>query len=331
MNWTGKRVLVTGAGGFIGSHLVELLVGRSARVRTFVRYNSRGSFGWLANLDSEVFGAVEVVQGDLRDADTVMRAVRGCDVVFHLGAMISIPYSYANPSEAVAVNVNGTLNVLNACRLLGAEKIVHTSTSETYGTARYVPIDEKHELHGQSPYSASKIGADMLAESFCRSFDLPVAIIRPFNTYGPRQSARALIPTVMIQLLTRSELSLGSLTPTRDFTYVTDTALGMLRAAEVAETSGKVINLGSGSEINVADLVALIGRVTGRTAEIRQQMERIRPEKSEVNRLLSDNRLARNVMGWQPTVSLEQGLLQTFEWLRAHLADYQRAATGYVI
>jgi len=331
MNWEGRNVLVTGAGGFIGSHLVELLARRGARVRALVRYNSRGTFGWLNDLDPDLYRTLDIVQGDLRDAETVTRAVHRNDLVFHLGAMISIPYSYVSPTETVAVNVTGTLNVLNACRFHGIEKLVHTSTSETYGTARSVPIDESHPLQAQSPYSASKIGADKLAESFHRSFDLPVTTVRPFNTYGPRQSARALIPTVMVQMLTMPVIKLGSLTPTRDFTYVSDTVQGMLAAAEAPAAVGKEINLGTGREISVGDLVRLISLICDKPVETQQQLERVRPEKSEVNRLLSDNTLARKLLGWQPEVDLEQGLRKTLDWFRRHLSEYQRAQIDYVI
>jgi nucleoside-diphosphate-sugar epimerase len=258
-------------------------------------------------------------------------AVKGCPVIFHLGAMIAIPYSYVNPTEAAAVNVTGTLNVLNAARMFGIDKMVHTSTSETYGTAQYVPIDEKHPLQGQSPYSASKIGADKLAESFYRSFNLPVTTIRPFNTYGPRQSARAVIPTVIAQALTGSKTRLGSLTPTRDFTYVEDTARGMICAAEVDAAVGTVTNLGNMKEIAIGDLVTLISRLVGKPLEVEQQQSRIRPENSEVERLLADNSRAREVLKWAPEVSLEHGLRATIDWLREHLSDYRRAQTEYVI
>lgn len=331
MNWKGKKVLVTGAGGFIGSHLTGQLVKRGADVRAFVRYGSRGSFGWLEDLDKDVYRNIEIVQGDLRDADSVARAVKGAQVIFHLGAMIAIPYSYVNPTEAAAVNVTGTLNVLNAARMFGIEKMVHTSTSETYGTALYVPIDEKHPLQGQSPYSASKIGADKLAESFHRSFDLPVATIRPFNTYGPRQSARAVIPTVIVQALNGTKTKLGSLTPTRDFTYVGDTARGMICAAERPEAVGTVTNLGNMKEIAIGDLVTMISRLVGKPLEVEQQNNRMRPEKSEVERLLADNTRARTVLGWTPEVSLEDGLRATIDWLREHLSEYHRAQTEYVI
>ena len=331
MNWSGKRVLVTGAGGFIGSHLTEKLVRQGAQLRALVRYNSRGTFGWLHDLDPDVYKSVEIVQGDLRDADRMLAVVAGRDYVFHLGAMIAIPYSYVSPSEAAAVNVTGTLNILNACRSHNVTRLVHTSTSETYGTAQYVPIDEKHPMQGQSPYSASKIGADKLAESYFRSFDLPVATVRPFNTYGPRQSARAVIPTILVQLLTRGDVQLGSMTPTRDFTFVTDTAAGMMRMAEVDEAIGQTVNLGNMQEISIADLVTLISGLIGKEIKVTQQELRVRPEKSEVNRLLADNRLACKLLGWEPKVSLKDGLAQTLAWMRSHLDDYHRAQTEYVI
>jgi NAD dependent epimerase/dehydratase len=331
MNWQGRAVLVTGAGGFIGSHLVGILAQRGAKVRALVRYNSRGGFGWLHDLPPEVFRVLEIRQGDLRDADVMLRIVDGCEVVFHLGAMISIPYSYVNPTEVEVVNVGGTLNVLNACRQAAVTRLVHTSTSEIYGTAQYVPIDEKHPVQGQSPYSASKIAADKLAESYYRAFDLPVVTVRPFNTYGPRQSARALIPTVMVQLLSGSKVKLGSVTPTRDFTFVDDTAEGLIKAAEANGVCGREINLGCGKEISVGDLVGLIGRIASKDVEVELQQERVRPAKSEVDRLLSNNALARQVLGWQPQVSFEDGLRRTYDWLRDHVAEYHRALAGYVI
>jgi NAD dependent epimerase/dehydratase len=331
MKWSSKRTLVTGAGGFIGSHLVERLVRNGASVRALVKYSGRGNVGWLDDLEPETLRSIEIVSGDLRDADVVLRAVQSCEVVFHLGAMISIPYSYLNPTETAAVNFMGTLNILNACRTVGVSKLIHTSTSETYGTARYVPIDEQHPLQAQSPYSAAKIGADKLAESFFRSFDLPVATVRPFNTYGPRQSARGVIPTIVVQLLSGSMVKLGSLAPTRDFTFVEDTTQGMLRAAEVSASIGRVINLGSGSEISVGDLARLIIRLSGKTGEVEQQLDRIRPEKSEVERLLADNTLAREILGWKPTVTLEDGLLRTIQWVGQRMGNYRRAQSGYVI
>jgi dTDP-glucose 4,6-dehydratase len=331
MNWSSKKVLVTGAGGFIGSHLVHLLMNAGAQVRAFVRYSGRGTFGWLHDLPPEIYQAIEIVQGDLRDSDNVLRAVKGCDIVLHLGAMIAIPYSYVNPAEAVDVNVVGTLNVLNACRFLGIERIVHTSSSETYGSAQYVPIDEKHPLQGQSPYSASKIGADKLAESFYRSFEMPVVTIRPFNTYGPRQSARAVIPTIIAQLLAGNPVKLGSVFPTRDFTFVEDTARGIMRGAEVLEAVGQTINLGNMQEISIGNLVERITKLVRVPANLVVEDQRKRPAKSEVERLLADNRLAKKVLGWEPQVNLDDGLGRTIAWMRTHLEDYRRAQTEYVI
>jgi dTDP-glucose 4,6-dehydratase len=329
--WSAKKVLVTGAGGFIGSHLTEALAARGAHVRALVRYNSQGTFGWLDTVERELRRSIEVHQGDLRDADRIYQAMMGVEIVFHLGAMISIPYSYVSPSEASAVNTQGTLNVLNAARRLGVAKIVHTSTSEVYGTAQYVPIDEKHPLQGQSPYSASKIAADQLAESYHRSFDVPVTTVRPFNTFGPRQSARAVIPTIAVQLLSGGTLKLGSLTPTRDLTFVSDTVNGMILAAERPASAGRTINLGTGREITIGDLASLIAKLVGREIAPTTEAARLRPEKSEVNRLLSNNAVARDVLGWQPEVSLEDGLKRTIAWLRENLGYYTRAATDYVV
>jgi NAD dependent epimerase/dehydratase len=331
VNWAGRNVLVTGAGGFIGSHLVEELVARRAKVRCLVRYNSRGSLGWLDDVAGDVYGAIEIIQGDLRDADAILSAVRGRSVVFHLGAIISIPFSYVSPSEVAAVNITGTLNVLNACRTVGVERLIHTSTSEVYGTAQFVPIDESHPVQGQSPYSASKIGADKLAESYHLSFGLPVTTVRPFNTYGPRQSARAVIPTIMVQMLTKSAVSLGSLTPTRDFTFVTDTVAGMIRAAEAADAVGRTINLGSGQEISIGQLVEAIARISEQQIDVQVQEQRLRPKNSEVNRLLSNNGLAQSLMSWQPVISLDDGLRQTLQWLRGRLEHYRRAQNEYIV
>jgi len=328
-DWRDKKVLVTGAGGFIASHLVEDLVQRGARVRAFVRYNSRGDIGLLSQLEPKDLKAVEVIAGDLRDLPAVQQAAKGVDLIFHLGALIAIPYSYLHPAEVVETNVIGTLNVLLAARDLGIAKVIHTSTSEVYGSALRVPIDESHPLQGQSPYSASKIGADKLAESFYCAYGLPVVTVRPFNTYGPRQSARAVIPTIISQALTRDELHLGSLETRRDFTYVTDTVAGFIRAAEAQGVEGQVFNLGTGSEVSVAELVQAIGRILGRELRVVQEVARLRPDKSEVLRLLSDNRKASEQLGWQPQVSLEQGLAQTVEWIRRNIQlyrpdDYQR-------
>jgi dTDP-glucose 4,6-dehydratase len=309
-------VLVTGAGGFIGSQLAERLVELGADVRGFFRYTSGGGRGWIEHADAEVRDAIEPVLGDLRDADAVQDAVRGTDLVFHLGALIGIPYSYVHPRETFETNVAGTLNVVTAARDHDVSLLVHTSTSETYGTATYVPIDEKHPLQAQSPYSATKIAADKLAESFHHSFAVPLTTVRPFNTYGPRQSPRAVIPTIASQALHGTTVALGHLTPTRDFTYVSDTVEGFIRAAMVAAI-GQTFNLGSGEEISVGRLVELIGEILGKQLHVEHDPRRDRPETSEVDRLVSDNTRAREVLGWEPTVSLRDGLGRTLEWIGA--------------
>jgi NAD dependent epimerase/dehydratase len=316
--WQGRPVLVTGAGGFIGSHLVEKLASLGARVRAFVRYTSRPQAGFLDTLGPEVRDCLEVVHGDLRDHDAVAQATRGIDVIFHLGALIGIPYSYVHPRETIDTNVAGTLNVLMAARASGIARVVHTSSSEVYGTARYAPIDEAHPLQGQSPYSASKIGADKIAESFFDSYELPVVTVRPFNTYGPRQSSRAVIPTIITQALAGQDIALGNLSPRRDFTYVTDTAEGLFKAAEVENVLGRTINLGTSTEISIGDLVAKIGQLLGRELTVRQEDIRQRPGGSEVERLLSDNRLAQELLGWRPQVSLGEGLARTIDWIKDH-------------
>lgn len=319
MNWSGRRVLVTGAGGFIGSHLVEQLIREGASVRGFLRYTARGDIGNLAHAEKDVVKEVELVRGDLRDPEAVRMACREVDTVFHLGALIAIPYSYANPREVFDVNIGGTFNVLQAARAAGVRRVVHTSTSEVFGTAQYVPIDEKHPLQGQSPYSASKIGADKLAESFFRSFELPVVTLRPFNTFGPRQSARAVIPTIIAQALTRDEIKLGSLFPSRDFTFVTDTANGFLRAGAAEGVVGQEINLGTNSDVSIGDLAKLIFGLVGRTPRVLTDDQRLRPEKSEVHRLLSSNAKAKALLGWSPQVPLEKGLALTVDWVKANL------------
>lgn len=317
--WQNKDILVTGAGGFIGSHLVESLVLSGAKVRAFVRYNSRGDWGLLSLLPEDLLKEVKVVAGDLRDLSAVQAAIQGVSHVFHLGALIAIPYSYVHPAEVVESNVIGTLNVLLAGREMGVERIVHTSSSEVYGTALRVPIDEGHPLQGQSPYSASKIGADKLAESFYLSFDLPVVTIRPFNTYGPRQSMRAVIPTIIAQALTKNSIRLGNLEARRDFTHVTDTIDGFLKVGEISGIEGGIFNLGTGNEVSIENLVREIASIMGKNINIEMDSHRLRPEKSEVERLISDNRLARERLGWQPKVKLREGLGQTIEWVAKHL------------
>jgi dTDP-glucose 4,6-dehydratase len=321
--WHDRQVLVTGAGGFIASHLIEALVKKGARVRAFVRYNSRNDPGLLALLPTELLDNVEVIAGDLRDLPAVQAAIQDISHVFHLGALIAIPYSYIHPAEVVETNIIGTLNVLLAGRQSNLVRIVHTSTSEVYGTALRVPIDENHPLQGQSPYSASKIGADKLVESFYRSFDLPVVTLRPFNTYGPRQSARAVIPTIVTQALTQNVVLLGNLDARRDLTYVSDTVDGFLKVAEAPGVEGETFNLGTGSEVRIGDLAQEIIALVGRRIKIMVDSSRLRPEKSEVQRLLSDNTLARQRLGWQPSVSLQQGLQATITWISEHLDQYR--------
>jgi len=323
VNWSGVPVLVTGAGGFIGSHLTEALAVGGARVRAFVRYNSRGDVGLLRLLPQEAFERLEIVAGDLRDAYAVAEAMAGCTHVFHLGALIAIPYSYRHPREVIETNVIGTLNVLEAARRARPQRVVHTSTSEVYGTARTVPISESHPLQGQSPYSASKISADKIAESYFRAFDVPVVTIRPFNTYGPRQSARAVIPTIITQALAQDEIRLGALAPTRDFTFVDDTVQGFLHAAAAENILGIEINLGTNQEISIGDLARKIIEMIGRPVVITSDDDRLRPGKSEVERLHADNSLALSKLSWQPRVSLEDGLQQTIAWVRRHLEIYR--------
>jgi NAD dependent epimerase/dehydratase len=322
MEWTDRLVLVTGAGGFIGSHLVQALLDRGARVRAFVRYTSRPDAGNL-RLVAAPEGRLETVAGDLRDPSAVLGAMRGCEYVFHLGALIAIPYSYIHPVEVVHTNVVGTLNVLEAARITGPRRVVHTSTSEVYGSAQRVPMDERHPLKGQSPYSASKIGADKLAESYYCAFGLDVVTVRPFNTFGPRQSARAVIPTVITQLLAGQVVRLGSLTPTRDFTYVTDTVNGFLAAAAAEHAVGREINLGNDKEISVGDLTRLIASLMGREALIAEGEERVRPSQSEVTRLRADATLARELLGWRPDVSIADGLRRTIEWIESNQDRYR--------
>ena len=321
--WGKKQVLITGAGGFIGSHLTEALVEAGAKVRVFIRYNSRDGRGNLEDLEPRLLDQIEIIAGDLRDADVIDRTVKGCDAVFHLGALVGIPYSYKNPREVVETNIMGTFNILTAARDHEVERIVHTSTSEVYGSALYVPIDEAHPLQGQSPYSASKIGADKLAESFYASYDLPVVTVRPFNCYGPRQSARAVIPTLITQALASEEIRLGNTDTLRDFTFVTDTAEGFIKAAQSQAGFGKVINIGSGREISIGQLAQIIVNTIQSTAKIVVDEARVRPMRSEVNRLLADNRLAKETIGWEPHVSLEEGVKRTVAWVAAHMNRFQ--------
>lgn len=312
-----KKVLVTGADGFIGSHLVEALLGEGCRVKAFVYYNSFNSWGWLDTFPKDKLKDIEIFAGDIRDPNGVREAVRGIDMVFHLAALIGIPFSYHSPDSYIDTNIKGTLNVLQACRDYDVKRVIVTSTSEVYGTAQYVPIDERHPLQGQSPYSASKIGADRIAESFHRSFGSPVIIARPFNTYGPRQSARAVIPTIVTQLLNnRKEIHLGSLHPTRDLNYVGDICKGFISLAGCDKAVGREINIGSGTEISIGNLADQMIKLTGSDAKIVSDDQRKRPEKSEVERLVCDNGLIRKLTGWKPEVSLKEGLERTIAWLR---------------
>ncbi|HPT87174.1 MAG TPA: NAD-dependent 4,6-dehydratase LegB [Bacillota bacterium] len=322
MKLKGQRVLVTGAAGFIGSHLAEELVKEGCEVRAFVRYNSKNDWGWLET--SELKKEMEIVAGDIRDYDSVAKAVRGCGAVMHLAALIGIPYSYESPLAYIRTNIEGTYNVLQASLANEVNRVVVTSTSETYGTAQIVPIREDHPLVGQSPYSATKIGADQLSISYYRSFDLPVAIIRPFNTYGPRQSARAIIPTVITQILSGyPQIRLGNLSPTRDFNYVLDTVNGFLKVAESDAALGQVINIGSGVETGLRDVIETIAAIIGTGVEIVQEQQRMRPDKSEVERLWCDNSRAFELTGWKPRYTLKEGLQETIEWFRQNLGRYK--------
>lgn len=319
-NYAGRTVLVTGAGGFIGSHLVERLALAGATVRAFVRYNGRNDPGLLRALPPAALARVEIVAGDLRDAEAVLDAMRGCEVVFHLGALIAIPYSYVHPREVTETNVLGTLNVLLAARALRPARVVHTSTSEVYGTGTTALMDESHRLHAQSPYAATKIAADQLAQSFALSYDLPVVTLRPFNTYGPRQSTRAIIPTIVSQALVQDEIALGDLAPTRDFTFVLDTVDGFLRAGVAPDAPGQTLNLGSGATVSIGDLAAEIVRLVGRPVRLVADPARLRPARSEVGRLIADHRRALAVLGWRPVTDLASGLRATIDWFRAHPA-----------
>ncbi|SEO70784.1 NAD-dependent 4,6-dehydratase LegB [Propionispora vibrioides] len=324
MELAGKKVLVTGGEGFIGSHLVEDLVRNGAEVTALVQYNSFNNWGWIDAFDKDIKSQLKVVTGDIREYDCINKFIKGQQVVFHLAALIAIPYSYLSPMAYVRTNVEGTTNVLEACKENGIEKIVHTSTSETYGTALYVPINERHPLQGQSPYAASKIGADKMVESYYKSFNLPVATIRPFNTYGPRQSARAVIPTIISQILSgKKTLKLGKISPTRDFNYVKDTVAGFVEIAKSENTIGEVINVGSNREISIGDLVGKIIGLTACSVKVICDEERLRPEKSEVNRLWADNQKMMQLTNWCPQYSLDQGLRETIDWMQNNLSVYK--------
>jgi NAD dependent epimerase/dehydratase len=321
--WRGRRVLVTGAGGFIGSHLVERLVAEGAKVRALVRYNGRDEHGMLDAIDPRLKSEVEVVLGDIRDPFGVDKLVEGQEVVFHLAALIGIPYSYRAPADYVATNVAGTLNALEACRRHGVARLVHTSTSEVYGSARRVPMDESHPLQGQSPYSASKIGADALVESYVRAFGLAATTVRPFNTYGPRQSARAVVPTILSQALAGETVRLGALDPVRDLTYVSDTVAGFLALAAAPGAAGRVVNLGSGRGIAIGELARLCLELAGSRAEVVSERERVRPGASEVERLVADASLAASLAGWRAEVDIREGLEHTRADVAAHLGRYR--------
>ena len=319
-----KRVLVTGADGFIGSHLVESLLEKGYEVKAFSYYNSCNTWGWLDTLPKDKLREIEVFTGDIRDPNGVREAMKGVEEVLHLAALIAIPFSYHSPDSYVDTNIKGTLNVLQAARQLETQRVLVTSTSEVYGTAQYVPIDEKHPYQGQSPYSATKIGADRLAESFYRSFNMPISIVRPFNTFGPRQSARAVIPTIISQLLAgKEEIKLGALTPTRDFNYVKDTASGFIAIAESDKTIGEEINIATQQEISIGDLAQEIISQINPKAKIICDEQRLRPEKSEVNRLLGSNEKIKKLTDWKQQYTFEQGIAETIEWIRAHMEVYK--------
>lgn len=323
-DWRGRTVVVTGAGGFIGSHLTERLVRLGARTRAFVHYNADGRRGWLDH--SPVAGEVEVFAGDVRDPATLHAALAGADVVYHLAALIAIPYSYVSPLSYVRTNVEGTLNVLDGALKASVGRVVHTSTSETYGTARYAPIDEQHPACGQSPYAASKIGADQVAVSYVHSFGLPVVTVRPFNTFGPRQSLRAVVPTIIAQALAGKEIRLGSLTPRRDLTYVDDTVEAFVKAASTPAAVGETVNVGTGHDVAIGDIVEIVLRLVGADVPVVRDADRVRPDTSEVWRLVCDASKAETLLGWRPAVDLERGLAETVDWFRARRGAYDAAA-----
>ena len=318
------KVLVTGAGGFIGSHLTEELIRQGEEVRAFVRYNSRDERGLLEELPKDIQNQIEVIPGDLKDPDGVKKAVKGCHKIFHLGALIAIPYSYIHPFDFIQTNVLGTAHLLNACLEEGTlERFIHTSTSEVYGTAQYIPIDEKHPLQAQSPYAASKIAADKLAESYHLSFGLPIATVRPFNTFGPRQSLRAIIPTIISQAVHDKKIRLGNTKPRRDFLFVKDTVRGFIQVGKCEGAVGKVVNIGTGTDISIEELVRKILGLMGKQGEVQVEDRRIRPEKSEVMQLLSDTHLAQKLFQWAPRHTLEEGLRETIEWYQKNLSRFK--------
>jgi NAD dependent epimerase/dehydratase len=323
MSLNGRAVLVTGAGGFIGGHLVAELVRQGASVRAFVRYNSRNERGTLDWLHRDIVTELDVVLGDLRDVESVANAVEGTDVILHLGAQVAIPYSYVNPRDFFETNVLGTLNVAQAALRECVERLVHTSTSEVYGSAQTIPITEQHPLEPQSPYAASKLAADKLMDAWHRSFDLPVTILRPFNTFGPFQSARAVVPTIVTQALAEQPVRLGSLHPRRDLTFVADTVAGFIAAAQAPEAVGETLQLGTGVDVSVGDLVRIVGDLLGRELVVETDSERVRPAKSEVERLISDPSRAQELMGWEPSVDLREGLAQTMEWIERNASRYR--------
>ena len=323
MNWAQKKVLVTGAEGFIGSHLTERLVALGAEVKALVMYNSFNTWGWIDTFRPGEKNKLHIICADIREADLLKSTLKDIDIVFHLAALIAIPYSYVSPSSYIKTNIEGTLNLLQAARDHGVEKFLHTSTSEVYGTALYTPIDEKHPLQGQSPYSASKIGADMIAESFYRSFDLPVTTVRPFNTYGPRQSMRAIIPTLIVEMLSNDKIQLGSLHPIRDFTYVSDTVEGFLKTAETDDINGEVINIGSAQGISIGKLAEKLMKMMNKKITIESEEKRVRPPQSEVNQLICNNNKAKELIDWQPKMSLDEGLEKTINWFKANTGEYK--------
>jgi NAD dependent epimerase/dehydratase len=321
---SGRKILVTGAGGFLGSHLVQVLVEKGAKIKALVHYNSRNDWGMLEWTDKNILDQVEIVSGDIRDSDGVRKIMKDQEIVFHLAALIGIPYSYVNPLDVAFTNIQGTLNLLLAAKEFRVEKFVHTSTSEVYGTAQHVPMDENHPINPQSPYAATKASADQLASSFYYTYELPMGIIRPFNVFGPRQSARSVIPNIIMQALTKDEVKLGSLTTSRDLTYVTDSVKGMILFAECDQTVGETVNLGSENEISVKGLIELIEKNINKKLKVIQEEERIRPEKSEVERLVSNSEKARKLLRWKPEMDIEQGIQKTISWIKDNINFYKK-------